>query len=222
VKYGDYYSSVNDISNAIKAYDDSLDYFKEAENFEYNHYTNIYYDRGRAYASLGAIYQDNNTEIAKEYFLKAINSYKFCVEHHYPNKTNAYFAIGNIFYEMGCYKESIDFYTDALKDDASDNKNRARPIKNDIFFRRSDAYYMLGVSSFNNKDYLIAVQYFIDSINDRSENYQAHYELGRTYLFQDMFLESIRQFDLIIERCPDKKYVGYARDGRNLANSKFK
>jgi len=215
VKMGDHYSSVNNISKAIEAYNASLHNFQKAEDNLYEPYTNIFFERGKVFSVLGAIYQNNDVDRSKEYFFKAIDEYKFCIVHLYPSQ-NAHFAIADIYYEMGNFQEAIGYYTDALE-----VNNRSRPTKNDILFKRSNAHYMLGMHYFLNQDYSNAVQSYKESIKDNPENYAAQYELGKTYSFKKMWLESIKQFDLIIEHCPEKNYKGLARTGRDIAFNIF-
>jgi tetratricopeptide (TPR) repeat protein len=214
LKMGDHYSSFNNISEAIYAYKDSLHHFEKAEQFFYDHYANIFYDRGRAYSALGGIYQSNNTDHAEDYFLYAINSFKFCLEHYYVYPENALLGIADIFYRTGSYQDAIYYYTEALK-----SNYRNRPIENDILSRRSNAHYELGVLYSHNGEYQRATQCYKDSIRDNPENYAAQYELGKIYVFLKMWAESIEQFDLVIERCPNKIYQDLARTDRIFANS---
>ena len=211
VKLGEHYSYVNNIPKAIEAYNESLKNFQSAEDKIYEPRANIFFERGKAFNALGSIYQNIDSDLSEDYFFRALDEYVFCIVNSYTSQ-NAHFEIAEIYFKMGNYKEAIKYYTDALK-----VINRPRPTENEIFIMRSNAYYMLGMRYFLFQDYSNAIQSYKKSINDNHKNYYAHYELGKTYTFEKMWLESIEQFDFVIERCPDKIYQGLAREGRNIA-----
>jgi len=223
VKKGDYYMAINNktsnktVSTAINAYEDSLSAFQKAEEYKYTNKTNIIFERGKAYSSLGRIYQSKDDARGEEYFKKAIDDYRFC-ENNFFTLQNIYFEIADKYYIIGNYQEAIDYYTNSIL--YNDTFRTPKPLK-DILFMRSNAYYLIGCRRAENDDFSSAIQSYILSTNDNPENYDALYELGRAYHNNKMYLESIEQFDLILARHPSDKFQRLAREGRNFAFTKF-
>jgi len=208
-KLGDYYTVINDFSNAIIAYNDSLYNFDKSEIY-YTHKSNVYYDRGKLYTALGDIYSNNDLEKSKEYYQKAINDFNGALEN-FPYPENIYFAMANIHQKMKEYQKAIVSYTNALQT-AND---QYKPTKKEIFFERSNVNYELGLVNFRNKNYDIALQNYKDAIEDNSENSSAHYELGNTFCYLKRWKEAIHQYDLILEhgfRNIDLKMVKNSRE----------
>jgi len=76
LKMGDQYSAANNIPKAIEAYKEGLDSFQKAKDYFYYPYTNILFERGKAYSALGNIYKDNDADLAKDYFSKSMEDHK--------------------------------------------------------------------------------------------------------------------------------------------------
>ena len=136
----------------------------------------------------------------------------------YSFPENVYFAIGNIYYKMEDYHSAIKNYSSALE--IANDKNK--PTRKQIFFCRSEANFMLGTISFFNKDFKMALHYFNESTEDNNENYDAHFEIAKTYCNLEQWQEAVKKFDFILEHAPSDFNLDFVRRNRNFAYSMIK
>ena len=216
-KKGDYYIAINDFNKAMDAYNDSLYNFDKSESF-YSHISNTYFDKGKTYIALGDVYLKRDSEKSKDCYQKAIDCFKSSLIAKYGFPENVYFAIGNIYYKLEDYQSAIENYSSALE--TANDKNK--PTRKEIFFCRSETYFMLGTKNFINKDFDIALNYFIKSTEDNNENYNSHFEIAKTYCSLERWQEAVKKFDFILEHAPSDFNLEFVRINRNFAYSMIK
>ena len=197
-KQGDYFSSIDSRENIINAYNESLYNFDKAEYYHYN-ISNIYFDKGITYSMLGDYFQIINSTQSEEYYNKAIECFNWSLNSKYNYPENVYFALGNIYYKIANYINSVESYSKALLT----ANNIHKPTRDEIFFARSNAYYNFGLNYFNERNYEMAIQCYKNAISDVSSNYSAHYELGKTYTFINQWENAEKQFEYILEHNPN-------------------
>ena len=76
---------------------------------------------------------------------------------------------------------------------------------------------MLGMICFLKEDYKMALQYYNDSVEDNSENYNAHFEIGKTYCYLKHWQDAVKKFDFILEHAPRTFDLVTVRTSRNFA-----
>ncbi|MDR1306342.1 MAG: tetratricopeptide repeat protein [Treponema sp.] len=211
---GDHYIAIDNTSQAVENYNESLYNFNKSEH-SYIHRSNVYFDRGKTYSAIASIYQDGDSEKAREYYQEALDDFNKALDDNYSYPENIYFVMGIIYDKTGEYQRAKDCYTDALKT-AND---KYKPTRSEIYFNRSNVNFRLGMACFLKEDYEDAVQYYEESINDNHENFSAHFELGKTYTFQKRWPDAVRKFKFILEQKPGNFDLKTVEDSLKYASS---
>jgi tetratricopeptide (TPR) repeat protein len=215
-KRGDYYHSRNESDFAINEYYKSIDEYNKAEENNYNHPTNIFYDRGIVYASLGSAFEISDLKKFELNYRKSIEDFSHALDAGYKYPENVNFALGNSYCKLGEHEIAANYYSDALKT-AND---KYPPTRETILIRRSDAYFLLGDKYFyNDKKYDEAIEKYTFAIKDNPANYGAYNNRGNAYCHLKLWAVAIDDYDFILEKNPPNFDIRTVRESRRFARS---
>lgn len=143
-----------------------------------------------AYNNMGVVYRD-----LKQYD-KAINFYKKAIEVNssYPKP---YKNIGYIYmYKLKNYPKAVKYFTKYIN---------INPNDPDIYNERGEAYFKLGNTTKSQKDFEIALKYYLEDLKEK-ENYACIYkEIGFCYEHLEQFDNAKKYYNRAIELSPNCK-----------------
>ncbi len=175
-----------------------------------NNIGNIYFIIGKIYYYLG-----------EPYYFQSLKFLKNSLE--YNNKRiDLLYILGLLNSSIGDYKESIKYFSDALKYEESDllllalansyfkdnNYNNSRVFINKILENSTDnniiekCYLLLGMITFNENNLDVAVTYFEKVISLDENNVQAYFYLGEIYYNKNNLIKARAEWRKVLEIDP--------------------
>jgi len=153
------------------------------------------------YINLGSAYQADNN------FNEAINSYKKALLIDNKN-SDALYYLGSAYYSNKNYAKALDYYQKALAI-VPDNKDIISSISASKV-AIAEAKLEKGLSEYNSKKYLIALQIFNDAIKFDPDNGYAYYYKGLVYDALKNYRIAIANYKISFDKSQDLNSANYS------------